>query len=326
MRKSYSGAGFYADLCRNIQKYTEIYRNIQKAYDTRRHFLSANLGGCKEEIPNGRNKRTAEHGATDEKGGIISRAMNKTKHARMTCGRIETDAGRCNGWGRIDDGGGVLVGGFELVVDDGTEEGGELGITFAGAFERVKGSVCIGVRASGVGELGAETVFVFGKECAGFVDGVVVGDVAELAAAVFGGYGLLPLVGREEVKAGDEEDLRGTSAGFRPTVEVGEFGSLRRVLLVIARVLDGIGFLNAFTDDSTALVAVLLLTVDDLVLADGTVDLGERMGEGDFGHVTMMLFDPPRLAARRASGGGKPCGYRGLLYCSYGVGCLLTNE
>ena len=43
---------------------------------------------------------------------------------------------------------------------------------------------------------------------------------------------------------------------------VGEFGTLRRGLLPIARVLDLIGFLPAFVDDTTAFVAVLLLTID----------------------------------------------------------------
>ena len=71
----------------------------------------------------------------------------------------------------------MLVGGFELVVDDGAEEGGELGIAFAGAFERVKGCIGIGVCSARVGELGVEAVFVLGEESAGFVKGVVVGDV-----------------------------------------------------------------------------------------------------------------------------------------------------
>ena len=144
---------------------------------------------------------------------------------------------------------------------------------------------------------------------------------------MFGGYGLFLLVGREEVKAGDEEDLRGTSAGFRPTVEVGEFGSLRRVLLVIARVLDGIGFLYAFVDDSTALVAVLFLTVDDLILADRAVNLGERRGEVDFSHLTMMLFDPPRLAdAMCLFYSPRLADAMRWVYCGYGAVSVLAAD
>ena len=33
-----------------------------------------------------------------------------------------------------------------------------------------------------------------------------------------------------------------------------------------------------------------------VAFAGGTVNPGERMGEVDFSHITMMLFDPPRLA------------------------------
>ena len=68
------------------------------------------------------------------------------------------------------------------------------------------------------------------------------------------------------------------------------------------------------------LVGGFELVVDDgaeeggelgITFAGRTVNPGERMGEVDFCHVTMMLFDPPNLAARRASGGGKPCGCYG---------------
>lgn len=53
--------------------------------------------------------------------------------------------------------------------------------------------------------------------------------------------------------------------------------------------LDGIGFLDALMNDPTAFVAVLFLTVDNLVLADGTVNLGKRMGKVDFSYIEVVL-------------------------------------
>ena len=72
-------------------------------------------------------------------------------------------------------------------------------------------------------------------------------------------------------------------------VEIGEFGFLGWVLRVIARVLFGAA-LSLHVDDSTALVAVLLPTVDDLVLADRTVDLGKGVGEVDFAYTIGLLY------------------------------------
>ena len=86
------------------------------------------------------------------------------------------------------------------------------------------------------------------------------------------------LVGRGFVKTCDKENLRGASARFEPAVLVGEFGSLGRVLLEVARVFHDVRFLHAFHNNSTAFVAVLLLTVDDVVgLAQCPVNLVKRV-------------------------------------------------
>ena len=113
-----------------------------------------------------------------------------------------------------------------------------------------------------------EACLVSGKQFAGFVDSVIVGNAREAAAARFLGNGLLLLVSREEVKAGDEENLCSTAASLGPAVEIGKFGSCGRVLLIVSGVIDGISLLYAFVDDPTALIAVLLLPVDNLVVAD----------------------------------------------------------
>ena len=129
------------------------------------------------------------------------------------------------------------------MVDDSAEEGGELGIAFASAGDGVNGSLRVGMLATGVGKLGLVAGMVVSEEGAGFVEGVVVGDAVELAAELLLFEELRLFVGRGFVKAGDKENLRGATAGFAPTVEIGEFGTLERCFLVVARVLDGIGLL-----------------------------------------------------------------------------------
>ena len=161
------------------------------------------------------------------------------------------------------------------MVKDGTEEGGELGIAFASAGDGVDGSLRIGMLATSVGELGLVAGTVVGEEGAGFIKGVEIGDVVEVAAELLLFEELRLFVCRGFVKSGDKEDLRGTTAGFAPTVEVGEFGTLERILFVVARVLDGVGFLYALMDDPTAFVAVLLLTVDDAFAFECAVEFGD---------------------------------------------------
>jgi len=160
------------------------------------------------------------------------------------------------------------------VVEDGTQESGELGVASACAGDRVDGRLRVGMCAACVGELGVIASAEVGKECAGFVECVVVGDAAELAVELLIGEELGLLVGRGFVKTCDKKNLRGASARFEPPCLVRQLCALGRVLLEVARVLHDIRFLLAFHDNSTAFVAVLLLTVDDVVrLAQCPVNL-----------------------------------------------------
>ena len=69
-----------------------------------------------------------------------------------------------------------------------------------------------------------------------------------------------------------------------PSSLIGEFGSLSRGFLPITRVLDSIGFLLAFVNDTT-IDSEFFLTVDNVAtLAESAVDLGNRMVEGDLCH------------------------------------------
>ena len=59
------------------------------------------------------------------------------------------------------------------------------------------------------------------------------------------------------------ENLFGDEACLAETVDVCQFGTLGRILLVVARVLHCIPFLYAIVDNATTVVVVFLLTVDD---------------------------------------------------------------
>ena len=127
---------------------------------------------------------------------------------------------------------------------------------------------CIGRRTvSTAGELGEVAFMVMGIEGAGFFKGVEVGDVVELLVENL-------LLG-ETFRLCGLENLRGTQTSLAPAVVVGEFGSLCGSLLPVARVLDLIGFLPAFVDDTTAFIAVLLLTVDDAFAFECAVEFGD---------------------------------------------------
>jgi hypothetical protein len=56
---------------------------------------------------------------------------------------------------------------------------------------------------------------------------------------------------------------------------VGEFSSFCGSFLPVAGVLDLIGFLTSFVDDTAAFVAVLLLTVDDAFAFKCAVEFGD---------------------------------------------------
>ena len=170
-----------------------------------------------------------------------------------------------------------MCGGFQFKVEHGADEVGELGVSFGSTGNGIKRCLRVGLGATGrcigrrtvstAGELGEVTFAVMGIEGLGFFGGVEVGDVVDLLVE----YLLLC----ETVGLCGLEDLGGTQTCLAPAVVVGEFGSFSGSLLPIARVLDLIGFLPAFVDDTTAFVAVLLLTVDDAFAFKCAVEFGD---------------------------------------------------
>lgn len=170
----------------------------------------------------------------------------------------------------------MLFGGFELEVDECADEGGELGVTLAGTSFRVDGRLRVWTLAACVGELGFEAGSIVIIESESFLLRVVVGDVIELAMETL-------LVG-QAVRLCGLEDLRSTMAGFAPAVMVGEFVARCRCLVPIARMADGISFLPSFEDDAAGLVAEFLLTVDDALAGEGSVDFTDGVFKNDACH------------------------------------------
>ena len=171
----------------------------------------------------------------------------------------------------------TLLGGFQFKVEHGADEVGELSIALRGLGDGIKGRLRVrfGAMGRGIGcgtigaarELGKVTFVVMGIKSMGFLRRVEVWDVIKLAVETL-------LVG-ESVRLGRLKDLRGPQTSFAPAVVVGEFGTLRRGLLPIARVLDLVGFLPSFVDDTAAFVAVLLLTIDDAFAFKCAVEFGD---------------------------------------------------
>ena len=86
------------------------------------------------------------------------------------------------------------------------------------------------------------------------------------------------------VGLGSLQDLSSTAACLTPKVVIGKFGTCFRALFEITRILDSIGFLLAFVNDTT-IDSEFFLTVDNVAtLAESAVDLGNRMVEGDLCH------------------------------------------
>ena len=171
----------------------------------------------------------------------------------------------------------TLLGGFQFEVEHGADEVGELGVSFGSTGNGIKRCLRVGLGAAGwcigcrtvstAGELGEVTFAVMGLEGLSFFMGIEVWDVVELLVE--------DLLLRRTVRLGRLEDLGGTQTCLAPAVVVGEFGSFSGSLLPIARVLDLIGFLPTFVDDTTAFVAVLLLTVDDAFAFECAMEFGD---------------------------------------------------
>ena len=171
----------------------------------------------------------------------------------------------------------TLLGGFQFKVEHGADEIGELDIAFRCAGYGIErclrvgfGAACRGIGRGterAAGELGKIAFVVMGIEGLCFLQGIEVGDVIETAVEDL-------LVGKP-VRLDGLEYLGGTETCLAPAVVVGEFGSLCRSLFPVAGMPDSIGFLPAFVDDTTAFVAVLLLTVDDAFAFECAVEFGD---------------------------------------------------
>lgn len=174
---------------------------------------------------------------------------------------------------------------LDFGVEHGADEGGELEVTLGFSCGFVDGGLRVGVSATDIWELpliaGLEVVV----ELQGFFRRVVVGDVAcRFDDTLHLGFGAA-FLGREvgvQARAFDAlrlsglENLRGAMARLLPAVLVLQLLALRRVFLEVARAADSICLLLAFKDDSAAIVAVLLLTADNAVLLNRSVDLIKR--------------------------------------------------
>ena len=81
------------------------------------------------------------------------------------------------------------------------------------------------------------------------------------------------------VGLGSLQNLGCTAACFLPSSLISEFGSLGRGFLPVARVLNSIGFLLAFVNDTTV-DTVFLLTINNVAaLAESSVNLRNGLVE-----------------------------------------------
>ena len=166
--------------------------------------------------------------------------------------------------------------GFEGVVDNRANEGWELGVLLAFASMRIDRGLCVRVFTTSIGNLSLIATAEVLEQCAGFFQSVVVGNLTNTAFEKL-------LLGWS-VELGCLQDLGSTAACLLPSSLIGEFGSLGRGFLPITRVLDSLGFLLAFVNDTTV-DTVFLLTIDNVAtLAESTVDLGNRVVEGNLCH------------------------------------------
>ena len=141
--------------------------------------------------------------------------------------------------------------GFEGEVRHGTDEVIKAEITLWGVGSFVYRCLRIWTSAACAWQLGSVAFAVVGKQGLGFLFS------EELRALGKDGDGRC-LVGFVCVK-----DLFREPTRLAEQVEMGQFCSLRRFLLVVTRIADGIGFLYAFVDDATVIGTVLLHSVDD---------------------------------------------------------------
>ena len=122
--------------------------------------------------------------------------------------------------------------GFEGLIDHGADEVVEAEIAFRGVGGLVYWGLRIGACAASGWELGFVTLAVVGKQGEGFLFREILGTRRkDGASGCF--FGLFRI-----------ENLFGHKAGLAEEVDVFQFRALRRVLLVVTRIADGIGFLQ----------------------------------------------------------------------------------
>ena len=141
------------------------------------------------------------------------------------------------------------------MVEHGADEGWELGILFAFASLWINGCLGVWVFATSIGNLSLIATAEVLKQSAGFFQSVVVGDLTNTAFEEL-------LLGWS-VGLGCLQDLGSTAACLAPKVVIGKFGTCFRALFEITRVLDSIGFLLAFVNDTT-IDSEFFLTVDNV--------------------------------------------------------------
>ena len=184
------------------------------------------------------------------------------------------------------------------MVEHGADEGWELGVLFAFASLWINGRLGVWVFATSIGNLSLITTAEILEQCAGFFQSVVVGDLTNTTFEEL-------LLGWS-VRLGCLQDLGSTAACLLPSSLIGEFGSLGRGFLPITRVLDSIGFLLAFVNNTTV-NTVFLLTIDNVAaLAERTMNLRNGMVEGNLCHsfkgLKVSMFHAPLALVSKFKG------------------------
>ena len=194
--------------------------------------------------------------------------------------------------------------GFEGLIDHGADEVVKAEITFLGVGDFVNRGLRVGTGAASGWELGFITLAVVGEQGEGFLFGEVLGTRRKDGddGCFFGLFGI--------------EDLFGHKTDLAEEIDVFQFSALRRVLLVVARIADGIGLLYGkefyvcsansraaltpnivhrtlfgaalplHVDNTTIVGTVLLHSVDDAFAFKCAVDLTDGVFKDGCCHVT----------------------------------------
>ena len=161
---------------------------------------------------------------------------------------------------------------FEGLIDHGADEIVQAEITFWGVGVFVYWCLRVGTRAACGRQLGFVTLTVVGKQGEGFLFREVLGTRRKDGNGRCG-LGFLRV-----------EDLFGHKAGLAEEIDVFQFRALRRVLLVVTRIADGIGLLYAFMDNTTVICTVFLHSVDDAFAFKCAVDLTDGVFKDGCSH------------------------------------------